>query len=215
MITDLDCANYCSACYSAPAQFDAIFSGESTENVWVGIKYLPDCCVIAFRGSVCFLDWQRDFSSIMISDPDIGGVEQGFMQGMREVFDVLKPILLSNKNIIVTGHSLGAARALIFAGLMNVYGLKPVKVVTFGSPRPGAERLKFILSGTTVISYRNRHDPVTNVPIDIPGMPYVHPSDLIQVDMPPRLPDIWGLLADHHISLYTDAMRLAQASSER
>jgi pimeloyl-ACP methyl ester carboxylesterase len=213
--SDLDCANYCAACYSSPAQFDAVFSGAATEEVWVGVKSLDDCCVVAFRGSVSFLDWQRDLDSIMIADSYLGGVEQGFMEGMLDTFKKLSAVTLPDKNpLIITGHSLGAARALIYAAMMA--GVRKVaNVVTFGSPRPGAEKLKYLLSGVTINSYRNRHDPVTNVPFDFPGMPYVHPRDLIAVDAPPRLPDSWGLLADHHIALYVQAMQLQEAKNAK
>jgi hypothetical protein len=206
MITDLDAVNFCAATYSSPAQFDTVYSGVSDDDVWCGVKTLSDCCVVAFRGSSDFLDWQRDLDSVMITDPDLGGVEQGFMQGMREVSNQLANII-SAKPLCITGHSLGAARALIFAGLLEVAGAKPEKVVTFGSPKPGAEKLKFILSGVAINSYRNRHDPVTNCPIDLLGLPYVHPRDLIAVDAPPPQPDPWGFLADHHISLYIQAMK--------
>lgn len=206
MINDLEASNYCAACYSSRALFDAVYSGLATQEVWLGVKDLSDCLVIAFRGSISFLDWQRDLNSIMISDPVLGGVEAGFMEGMHDVYNKLSP-LISSKPILITGHSLGAARALIFAGLLEVAGVKPEKVVIFGSPRPGAEKLKFILSGMAINSYRNRHDPVPNCPFDLPGMPYVHPRDLIQVDAPPSQPDTWGLLADHHIQLYQTAMK--------
>src|ERR1700722_10656049 len=147
MITDLDACNYCAACYSSPAQFDAIYSGVASDDVWCGVKALEDCSVVAFRGSVCFLDWQRDLDSVMIPDSELGGVERGFLSGVREVYQKIIPTLSLLKPLVITGHSLGAARALIFAGLLTAAGTKPVRVVTFGSPRPGAEKLKFILSG--------------------------------------------------------------------
>jgi hypothetical protein len=163
----------------------------------------------AFRGSVTFLDWLRDFQGLMILDPQLGGVEEGFMAGMRDVFaHVVDEIKSPNrKALYLTGHSLGAARALLLGGLIAQYPDVLHSVVTFGSPRPGGQKLKDILRPVEIASYRNGTDPVPDVPLYIPEFePYLHPRQMIQLNCPPDADDPWGTVAPHHIQYYVRAL---------
>lgn len=211
MLTDLDLVNLCVACYEEPAAFDAIID---QDGVWVGVKHYEDCSVIAFRGSTTFLDWVRDFEASMVPDPTLGWVEMGFLRGMRDIKAHVDTIVPYNKPMYITGHSLGAARALLFAALCNAAEEEIAAVVTFGSPRPGGQKLKNILALVPVRSYKNGDDPVTDVPLDIPLIDgYIHPHDLIAVDVPANPGDTWGLLSRHHSQLYQQAMKKLCATS--
>lgn len=207
MLTDLDCATLCWSCYNDVGIFDRVIE---FDGVWAGIKHYEDCSAIAFRGSSTLQDWIRDFEGLMVNDPAIGCVEQGFMRGMRDVIaHAADEINTSMPKIYVTGHSLGAARALIFSGLVAAMGLPKIlqRCVTFGSPRPGGAKLKEVLAPVEIHSYKNGDDPVTEVPIAFPLFPYAHPRDLIMVDVPPAAGDMWGVLARHHSELYVQAMK--------
>lgn len=208
MFTDLDAATLCWACYSDAAAFDRVIE---VSGVWAGIKHYPGYSAIAFRGSTTLEDWLRDFVGIMIYDPEIGGVEAGFMMGMRDVMaHVADEIKQPSPKIYITGHSLGAARALAFAALVAVQGFSKViqGVTTFGSPRPGGAKIKSLLANIPVNSYKNGNDPVTDVPFDIEVLaPYLHPRDLIPVNVAPSADDGWGILAHHHAELYLKAMQ--------
>lgn len=201
--SDLDLAVLCWSCYNATEVFDKIID---IDGVWVGVKNYDDCSVVAFRGSTTILDWLRDFQGFMIDDCELGGVEVGFRSGIRDVLANVAPIIKTP--LYITGHSLGSARALIYAGLVKLSGVPIEAVVTFGPPRPGGQKLKDILSSVPIRCYKNETDPVTDVPFDIPIIePYLQPRDLIQVNVAPESNDPWFDIAPHHIELYVHAMK--------
>lgn len=186
----------------AQGVFDVILD---VSGVYCSVKYFQDFSVICFRGSTTILDWCRDFQGIMVPDAELGGVEQGFITGLRDIdahIDTL-PIFGSEKSVIITGHSLGAARALLFAGMWTLHNqMEPGdEVVVFGSPRPGGMKLKGILAPLTVRAYCNGRDPVCRVPLDIPLIdPYCEPCELIMLDEAPTPDDVWGgFIGWHHL----------------
>ncbi len=199
-INDLECIQLINKAYYGGGSWDQKLE---INFVRVFVKEYPDFRIIVFPGSESVLDWCRDFQADMRDDPDLGGIEWGFQQGIRDVYNQL--IIGSDKKCIITGHSLGAARALIFTALLSNHD--NLEVVTFGSPRPGGGKLRKILSGVTQRSYRNCRDPVCQVPFYIPWFrPYQHPSDLIPVSAPPPADDKWGKFAAHHSRLYEQAL---------
>jgi hypothetical protein len=107
---------------------------------------IGDNRVLAFRGSVPHRlgDWQRDANLNKLKFDGGGCVHQGFSDALDEVWDELKQWLTTagEKQLWVTGHSLGGALALLSA--MRLDGEK-VNVCTFGQPRIGDS--KFASSG--------------------------------------------------------------------
>lgn len=208
MPTDLKLAQTCWDLYFDTTKIDTVLD---IDGVCVGINHLPDASIICFRGSTTPEDWFRDFQAQMIYDTELSGVECGFIQGIRDIIGKRPAEAIPQKPVYITGHSLGAARALIFAALETLKGLPVAGVTVFGPPRPGAQQIKDILASVSVRCYKNRHDPVCDVPFNIPLFdPYTHVSDLIPVSVAPPPDDPWGLLADHHMGLYLDAMKAAQ-----
>lgn len=203
-LSDLDCANLCAACYNATEIFDRVID---IAGVWAGVKHYEDCSAVAFRGSTTINDWLHDFQGNLYSDAALGGVEEGFLLGIRDAKAHLDLVIPFGKPLYITGHSLGAAHALIFAAFWQLSQRVTVAVVTFGSPRPGTDQLKRILAPVGIRSYKNGNDPVTGVPLSLFGIPYCHPRDLIDVDVPPPSDDPWGMLARHHIQFYQEAMK--------
>ncbi len=209
-LNDLDLATLSWSCYFNVATFDRVVD---LNGDWAGIKHYPDNeHVIAFRGSTTIEDWLRDFQGLMIQDPELGGVETGFMKGIRDVLANVGDEIngLYCPKLYITGHSLGAARALLFAALVCAQGHAQAiqKVAVFGSPRPGGVKVLKLLNNVPVNSYKNGNDLVCDVPFDIQNFaPYMHPRQLIKVDVPPPEDDSWGPLARHHSELYLAAMR--------
>jgi predicted lipase len=209
MVTDLELAQVCWNLYYDANKLDHIVS---TEGVTVGISHSAEHSIICFRGSITFLDWLRDFQAQMVFDDELGGVEFGFMQGLRRIIGQRPDGAVPSKPVYITGHSLGAARALIFAALERLRGLPIAGVTVFGSPRPGAAKLKEILAPVPVRVYKNRHDPVCELPLNIPLLdPYVHVRELIHVDAAPApeeiVDDVWGIAPDHRMDLYLKALQ--------
>ena len=139
--------------------------------------------VIAFRGTQPdkIADWVRDLDIWPTWRRGLGMCHRGFVTGAESVLsDILHSF--EGGRLVITGHSLGGALALAFAGLL-VRSSHPVEaVVTFGSPRLGFGRLQRLLSKTTVRQYVDGNDLVPEVP-----RPYLHMRTPIAVGTP--LPD--------------------------
>lgn len=88
----------------------------------------------------------------------------------------------------------------------------------FGCPRPGFQSLADVLSPYPVSNWRNgdarSHDFVTNVPFNLPGLPYVEPRDFRLVTAPPPVGDDWGMFAWHHMALYRQGLEGTDAAPE-
>ena len=134
--------------------------------------------------------------------------------GMEHMWADLKSML--SQPAIVTGHSLGAARAAVLSALMMVDGVPPVARVVFGEPKPGLLDFAKLIAGIPGRSYRNgddtHHDLITDVPFSFPPMQYVHPTPIIPVCCRPgdsEFADL-GVFAWHHVQLYLAALAAIQ-----
>ena len=71
------------------------------------------------------------------------------------------------KPIFFAGHSYGAAAATIAAARLRLVGTTPfIRYLTFGSPKPGDDRLTDLIQRCQGYSLRNAGDWVTIVPLD-------------------------------------------------
>lgn len=159
--------------------------------------------VVAFRGTVPddMADWLRDIDAWPDFIPGLGYCHAGFADGVKAIWGGLSVGLRDKPHVILTGHSLGGALAIIAAGMLAVAGSPPAALVTFGAPRAGLERLAHALRGLPVRQYRNGDDPVPEVPSF-----FQHVRPLIAVGVPAVDP-----LLDHEIARY----QIAVAAAER
>lgn len=211
MIADIDCVQACADLYQGGAGFDALIEPDADDGVCVGLRRRGDDDLVVFRGSTTIEDWARDFLALphaCARHPQLGDVHAGFMLGMDDAFARLLPLLRSS--VRVTGHSLGAARATLFCGLLAAAGRPPVARVVFGEPRSGCASLTTILAGVRGRSYRSagagRHDLITDVPTEPPFSRVSPPTDIFAAPPPG---DPWGIFAYHHIQLYQAALAAA------
>jgi hypothetical protein len=218
MITDADIVNLNVGVYKypdiPPTQWDFFEPGVGTKGVCYGIKRLENTDVVVLRGSDSFLDWRRDFDAWAnpFSHSQLGPIHAGFLTGMIETWLDIKGRI--GAKAIVSGHSLGAARAAILTGLMVCDGFKPLARVVFGEPNPGFQRLADLILGIPGRSYcngdNNGHDLVTDTPYFIPPLlRYVHPSPLIHLQATPTEFHIsdFGIFGYHHIKLYAQSIK--------
>ncbi len=159
--------------------------------------------VLVLRGSQTIEDWLHDFRGWPARHPALGFCHAGFLEHMDDAVAEIKRAVGSH--VVITGHSLGAARALILGALLYCHELPPVQITVFGSPRPGFGNLRDVLldSGAEIRSYRNRDDPVMQVPYWL-GL-YVHPAPPIPLDVEPALGDR-SPLREHRIGLYVEGV---------
>jgi endonuclease G len=133
--------------------------------------------LLAFRGTAGVADWIRDltvFSTVV----SYGSVHEGFYLGMkqvkREIAAALDRFGARDKNLVLTGHSLGGALATIAAAeLDDQYPI--ASIYTFGQPAVGKQDFRTFMQRFSSRLYRivNDDDVITMVP---PG--YVHVGQL-------------------------------------
>lgn len=149
----------------------------------------PGAVFVSIRGTETPGEWLCDFEAVptacQIGD---GTVHEGF-QKIYEVIQqsaigALQSALQPDNRVFVTGHSLGAALAILFAN-DAVSVTTNLQVCTFAGPRTGLP--DFVSSynqrvpGTLRVV--NRWDIVPNVPVpDPPACLYEHVGSLLLVD---------------------------------
>ena len=213
--TDAAIVALCAEIYQSSAiagAFDYYDAGMDDGICWA-VKRLVGFDIVVLRGSVTIKDWLRDIQALAMPSR-IGHVHSGFYAGMEYMWADLKPML--SQPAIVTGHSLGAARAAVLSALMMVDGVPPVARVVFGEPKPGLLDFAKLIAGIPGRSYRNgddtHHDLITDVPFSFPPQQYVHPTPIIPVCCQPTgdLFSTMGVFAYHHIQLYQAALAAVQ-----
>lgn len=155
------------------AGFDTVkfFSKKSTQ-AFVAINGTD--IMVAFRGTELdrLSDVIVDARFWQTKSQTTGKIHQGFKEALDEVWDQLYEYVASiraDRNLWYTGHSLGAALAILAASR-----LPGTAVYAFGSPRVGNK--KFIKSiSTPVYRIAKSRDIVTRIP---PPLGYRHVGEL-------------------------------------
>lgn len=129
--------------------------------------------VIAFRGTDDTDDIRYD-ANFSTEPGEFGArVHSGFRFALSKVWgDVESVILATDKKVLITGHSLGGALALLAAARMLDMGRRVEGVVTFGQPRVGKGKFAREINlrmQSRVFRVINFVDPVTRVPLAIQG----------------------------------------------
>ena len=219
MIAPVDAIDLCAAIYAgeAGARWDFFEPSDADEGVCWGLRRFGNVVVVAFRGSITIQDWIRDLLAITLpfSHSGLGPVHPGFLLGMPEAWAAIKAQLRPGDLLVLTGHSLGAARAAICCGLAKLDGVVAARKVLFGCPRPGFEQLADLCAATPEQSFCNGdergHDLVTDVPIVFGIERYTRSSILIPVSASPAREhfDQLDAFSYHHVALYQRAIRSA------
>jgi hypothetical protein len=138
--------------------------------------------VIAFRGTEP--DDPRDLLADIQAwgEPWHGGasVHAGFAEALSPVRQrVMSAIDASQREVVVTGHSLGAALATLVASVRP-----STRLYTFGSPRVGNAAFAAMIDPARQWRYVDYVDAVTTVPPPLSGLGYVHlePASFIDAD---------------------------------
>ncbi len=204
MISPAYAAWLCNAIYSpvTPGVFSDV---QSFDAVTMGVSTANSMTCVTFAGSESGLDWLRDFEAVPFAHPELGTIHAGFWQGMEAAFEALRPKL--SGQIAIQGHSLGCAHAAILAGLCAVNGIPVDQLTLFAPPRPGYATLRDLVQGHVgkVLAYRNGPDPVPEVPVTLPGLPWEPIADLIRLEESPGGIEALDPARWHSIGLYLKA----------
>jgi hypothetical protein len=127
----------------------------------------PDgAAYIAFRGTQPdrAQDIANDADAIPVAWPGGGRVHRGFKRAFDSIFPTISPWLAGqpNADLVVTGHSLGAAMATLLAAR-----LRRGDLITFGSPLVGNADFAALFAGRPVRRFVDCCDVVARVPAPV------------------------------------------------
>jgi len=139
--------------------------------------------VVSFRGSQDLINWIYNLrfpKTAPYDDIPNARVHKGFYQCYESVQTELRPAIAAlvqahpDLPIVVTGHSLGGAIAVICAvdlDLHVVQGKIPISVWTYGAPRVGNAEFSDFYDTHTDVSWRtvNQNDIVPHLPFTSMG----------------------------------------------
>ncbi len=114
----LECARLCRGIYAYPADPPTAWDHrQSTAGIEWGVKFDGQRAFVVFRGSDSILDWLRDLVGFApsVDAGDFGQMWGGFLIGMEYAWAEIRPLVRGRGELVLTGHSLGAARADIAA----------------------------------------------------------------------------------------------------
>ena len=131
----------------------------------------PENYIVVFRGTEP-TSWEDIKADVQFRKK--GGIHRGFKAALDDVWDDLFDDYNKNsegKQLVVTGHSLGAALATLYSHRISDSNSV---CYTFGSPRTGTPKQtkKMVF---TAYRFRNNNDIVTKVPPEFLG--FSHKSD--------------------------------------
>jgi len=200
----LTAANLCAAMYQdkSDGYWDHWWE---KDGVTVGHKVLDGVHHFVPRGSKALRDWVRDIAAAPVYRADVGFIHGGFGFAADEVIGEILGVVRTGDAIEFYGHSLGAAEASIYAGILAVRQVPVSAVYLFGCPRPGYEQLQTIVNKwvPTKESWRNAGDPVPLLPAPIPiVLPYCWAIQPGMFNEPYAPSDADDLFRSHHINLY-------------
>lgn len=125
--------------------------------------------LIVARGTQEIADWVRDVNATQVpNEAGIGQAHHGFHEAFKAVKDFVVPYLdafrTNNQKIVVCGHSLGGAIALLMAEWLRNNWSEDILLYTYGSPRAGDEG--FVKGASALTHHRivNHNDLIPTVP---------------------------------------------------
>jgi len=132
------------------------------------ITRLDSYTVVSFMGTNDADDWISNFKirGVRCKDhPTIGTCEGGFLDGALILSTLLLPAL-GTLPVIVQGHSRGAGMVPIFASLMHLSGICPVRCIGWEMPWCVGAECRELIRGANIegIQYWHGDDPVPAVP---------------------------------------------------
>ncbi len=159
-------------------------------------------------------------------------LHRGFEDMAAAVYEDISPRLRSGYELVIFGHSLGAAEATILGLMLSVDGWRVSRVYASGSPRLTDAAGAAAFASLPLIRVVNEGDPVPLLPprtLISPADPYVHIGDaVVLLDGPyycmlgeqtrnePLAEDFWrslktnslrGDVKEHFIAAYIERIR--------
>ena len=192
-----------------------------TTNTHATLTTYDDCTVIAFRGTASLRDWLTDAEFPLRPLPGTPArVHEGFLTAFISIVPDLVAFLAPphaprpapRGPLLLTGHSLGGALAVLAAWWLQHLGFTIHSVYTFGQPRVGDRAFASLYSallGTKTYRTVNQNDLVPRVPGVLLG--YSHAGELAFINTVGSLvlnPSWFSRLISDALGLYHAYRRL-------
>ena len=176
--TKWDCGPACD--YNAGFQLEGAYAIKGIDSQgYAGYDPMSNRIVAAFRGSFNLQNWISDFTFAKVnytSHPDCGcEVHKGFYAEWNSMAkDILKGVSVLHQrhpsaDVLVTGHSLGAAVSILAALDVAKFITPKVTLYNFGEPRVGdaafAKYTTTVLPGGKQFRLTHKQDPVPHIPL--------------------------------------------------
>ncbi len=181
-----------------------------------GIQYFDGISYIAYQGSNDFDDFLSNINIIPTNNPSIGAVHSGFNKNTDALIELICKDLHVSSKIIFTGHSKGAAEALISACKLKLLGYDVQNVILFACPNVGDKVFSEFVEKhfPEGISLRNAWrefslwgDPIPLVPL----FPYIAPIKHYLIESPPNAAKKYLWIEWHRARYYLKGAKVLQA----
>jgi predicted lipase len=177
------------------------------------IFHCGNAALVAFRGSQSLRDWLTDLDCLRIEIGSNEEIHHGFLNASIGANYALQNFLRPHLNapIFITGHSLGAAMAVLAARALKAAGHQVTAVYTFGGPRIGnaafANHYDAAL-GANTFRIVNEEDIVPRLPGCLMGYRHVGQLAFLPSLGGLRLnPPLWFRLISDAVGTYLDWKR--------
>lgn len=160
--------------------------------------------ILAFPGSEQLQDWADDSEFVKVKREGLGYLHNGISDEFDEIKLQVLNTLNKNKTVTLTGHSLGAGLASIFALYLFNLGFKIECVYTYGSPRVGNSEWaeKFKNSGIQYYRVVNGNDIVPT----IPKLFFYHVGEEVHINKRGWLSWLHNNFLDHKLENYLQSL---------
>lgn len=173
----------------APQHLPMLTSMLKFGGVFGFIAKRPGAVFVSFRGTESPEEWLCDFEAFpKTCDAGGGSVHEGFQRVYEVIRDSAlqgcKQAITVDDELLVTGHSLGGALAILFAEDASSV-VKAIRVCTFAGPRTGLENFAATYNAHVPDTLRvvNHWDIVPNVPVPAPPFcVYEHVGSALVID---------------------------------
>jgi triacylglycerol lipase len=177
-------ARYAQAAYQDEAAIRAIskpsFSKVRVQTItatnnryFLATSTLTKTHLIAIAGTSNFENVLIDADFTQQYEPELKiNLHRGFGRAARLIYDDVVPHVKSDYRLLITGHSLGGAEAVILGALFLEKGNTVGDVITFGQPKVTDEAGLAKFKGLPLTRVINQSDLIPEVPLS----PFKHPK---------------------------------------